>query len=139
MVLNLGELRVAVLSPSESVPRTGDPNRRAVVAIASYGSFDTLLTADAESDVTLPLGLPRIELLKVAHHGSADPGLRALLDRVRPKLAVIEVGARNPYGHPDRRTLATLRSRVPEVLRTDLDGEVDVRVGDRGPAVTTER
>ena len=34
-----------------------------------------LLTADAESDVTADAPLPPVEILKVAHHGSADPGL----------------------------------------------------------------
>ncbi len=57
----------------------GDPNDRAVVALASAGRFDLLLTADAESDVTLPLALRHVDALKVAHHGSADEGLPLLL------------------------------------------------------------
>ena len=61
-----------------------DPNRLAIVLLASYGDVDVLLTADAETDVTAPL-LPRhVEILKVAHHGSADPGLASELRELRP-------------------------------------------------------
>jgi competence protein ComEC len=88
------------------------------------GAFDALLTADAESNVTLPLDLPEVELLKVAHHGSDDPGLPLLLDRLDPDAAVIPVG-RNRYGHPTPDTLAALRE-VPTVRRTDRHGTVRV-------------
>jgi competence protein ComEC len=66
--------------------------------------------------------------MKVPHHGSADPGLPRLLDRLGPKLAAIEVGADNPYGHPAPRTLAALRAAVPHVRRTDGDGTVKVTI-----------
>ena len=59
-----------------------------------------LLTADAESDITGPLELPPVEAMKVAHHGSDDPGLPALLARTHPAFAGIEVGRGNTYGHP---------------------------------------
>ena len=64
------------------------------------GGIRVLLTADAESDVLAQLDLPPVDVLKVSHHGSADEGLPALLARLRPRVAVIEVGAGNSYGHP---------------------------------------
>ncbi len=100
------------------------------------GTFDLLLPADAESNVTAGLRLPRVEALKVAHHGSADTGLPALLERVRPSVAAIEVGRSNTYGHPAASTLAALRA-VPEVVRTDRDGTVRLRVS--GSAMRLER
>ena len=63
----------------------------------------------------------------MAHHGSADPGLPALLARLHPRVAAIEVGRRNTYGHPAPSTLAALRA-VPTVVRTDRDGTVRLRV-----------
>ena len=93
----------------------------------SVGSFDLLLTADAESDITGPLELPPVDVLKVAHHGSDDPGLPALLARMRPRFARIEVGRGNTYGHPTRATLAHLRA-VPHVVRTDRDGTVRLHI-----------
>ena len=72
------------------------------------GAFDLLLPADAESNVTAGLELPRVEALKVAHHGSADEGLPAMLERTAPRVAAIEVGEDNTYGHPAPSTLGAL-------------------------------
>jgi competence protein ComEC len=124
--LRLGRLSIAVLSPQGPGVSGADPNQSSVVALASYGSLDLLLTADAESEVTLPLSLPDIDLLKVAHHGSGDTGLKTLLERTHPEVAVIEVGAGNRYGHPHPATLSTLQRFVPTVRRTDRDGDVTV-------------
>jgi competence protein ComEC len=131
-VIRLGGLHVSVLWPPPAPPDWrpgGDPNERAVVAMARDGPFRLLLTADAESDVTGPLDLPPVDALKVAHHGSADPGLPALLARLHPRFAAIEVGRHNPYGHPAASTLAALRA-VPSVVRTDRDGTVRLYVRD---------
>jgi competence protein ComEC len=135
--LRLGPLRVQVLSPPRgTVPDPDeDPNLRAVVLAVSYGTLDFFMPADAESDVTSALALPAVEVLKVAHHGSADEGLRSLLDRLRPSAAVIEVGAGNPYGHPAAPTLAALGAAVPRVYRTDRDGDVTITRGEGGALV----
>ena len=85
-----------------------DPNQRAIVAEADAGGVRTLLTADAESDVLAGLDLGPVDVLKVSHHGSADPGLPALLERLRPRLAAIEVGRHNVYGHPAAATVRAL-------------------------------
>jgi competence protein ComEC len=129
-VLRVGPLRVDVLWPPPATPGVapaGDPNQRAVVARVSEGPFDMLLTADAESDVTLPLAREPVDVLKVAHHGSADPGLPQLLRRLHPALAAIEVGRHNPYGHPSPATVRDLAG-VARVVRTDRDGTVRLTV-----------
>ena len=129
-VLRVGGLRFRVLWPPPRSTRwapDGNPNDHAVVAHVRDGPFDLLLPADAESNVTAGLDLPRVEALKVAHHGSADEGLPALLERTAPAVAAIEVGAENTYGHPAPSTLDALRV-VPELARTDVDGTVRLHV-----------
>ena len=54
-VFRLGRLRLRLLWPDAPGPPGDDPNNRAIVLIASYGRIDALLTADAETNVTLPL------------------------------------------------------------------------------------
>ena len=78
-------------------------------------------------------------MLKVAHHGSDDPGLPALLARARPELAAIEVGRGNTYGHPTPATLAALKAVVPTVVRTDRDGTVRLRVSGNSERIERSR
>jgi competence protein ComEC len=133
--LRSGPLRLRVLWPprellAEAVPGQ-DPNQLALVIEARWHTFTMLLTADAEAE-SVPLDPGPIDVLKVAHHGSDDVGLGALLDRIRPQLAVISVGEDNPYGHPTEGTLATLAQHGVPTLRTDEDGDVMIDVeGDR--------
>jgi competence protein ComEC len=136
----LGRLRLRVLWPEDSGAPGEDPNENATVLLASYGQVDVLLPADAESPVTLPLRLPQVEVLKVAHHGSADDGLARLLGLVRPDVAVISCGANNDYGHPAASTLATLEDAPGlDLYRTDEDGRVKLETDGRAISVTTER
>jgi competence protein ComEC len=129
-----GGLRLEVLWPPPELfaePAMGeDPNQLALVMLARWRGFTMLLSADAEAE-SVPIDPGSIDVLKVAHHGSDDAGLGALLDRVRPSLAVISVGAGNPYGHPTAGTLATLAAHGVRTLRTDRDGDIVVDV-DRG-------
>jgi competence protein ComEC len=138
--LRLGGFVLDVLWPPPDPPPPGiDPNLRAVVLHVRRGTVDALLTADAESPVTGPLDLPPVDILKVAHHGSDDPGLPALLERLRPKLAAIEVGAHNDYGHPTASTLSALAAAHVPVVRTDQDGTVRVTLDDRALHVEESR
>jgi competence protein ComEC len=129
-----GALRLEAVWPPRSLleaPLAGtDPNTQALVFLARWRDFSMLLTADAEAEQA-PLDPGPVDVLKVAHHGSDDAGLGALLARTSPKLAVISVGAGNSYGHPTPGTLATLNAHRVPTLRTDLDGTVtlDVRSG----------
>jgi competence protein ComEC len=139
-LLRVGALRLDVLWPDGPGPPGDDPNNHAVVLVASYGQIDALLTADAEGNVTVPIRPPPVEILKVAHHGSADTSLPALLDLVDPHIAVVSVGRDNDYGHPTQSTMATLTGVSGlDVYRTDLDGRVTIETDGRRISVTRER
>ncbi|MFN2471719.1 MAG: ComEC/Rec2 family competence protein [Gaiellaceae bacterium] len=136
----LGRLRLRVLWPRAPGMRVADANDGAVVLLASFGHVDALLTADAESNVTLSLRPPPVEILKVAHHGSADEGLDRLLSATRPRVALISVGARNDYGHPTPSTLRSLAAAPGlAVYRTDQDGRVAVDSDGERLWIRTER
>jgi competence protein ComEC len=124
-VVRAGDVLVRVLGPRHVV-QGEDPNLAAIVAVAEQGACRVLLPADAEAGSDLPLDPPKAGVLEVAHHGSADPDLPALLRAVHPALAVISVGAQNRYGHPAPATLAALAAAGVPVRRTDRDGETTV-------------
>lgn len=126
-VIRSGSLQLEVLWPPPELldePLAGaDPNAQALVLLAHWGRFSMLLTADAESG-EVPIDPGPVDVLKIAHHGSEDAGLDALLDRTSPELAVISVGADNSYGHPAPQTLAVLAEHGVQTLRTDRRGTI---------------
>jgi competence protein ComEC len=109
------------------------------VLLATYGSIDILFTGDSESEVTSSLPLRRVEVLKIAHHGSADDGLVDELRTLRPRVAVISVGAENDYGHPRAEILTALRAQRAAVYRTDEQGRIVLESDGRSLTVRTER
>jgi competence protein ComEC len=107
--------------------------------LASYGDVDALLTADAEGNVTVPIDPPAVEVLKVAHHGSADLLLPALLELTDPSVAVVSVAERNDYGHPTPSTMEVLEGFPGvDVYRTDRDGRITIETDGETISVQTE-
>ncbi len=132
--IELGEIRLTVLWPDPgSVPvepaATGAGiNDVSIVLLGEAQGRRFLLTGDIEQGVDPTLvarGLPHVDVLKVAHHGSATATTQAFLDAVRPAVAAISVGTGNPYGHPAHATLSRLAASGARVLRTDLDGSIE--------------
>jgi competence protein ComEC len=141
-LLRVGRMTVEILGPeprTPGAPPPEDPNPIGVAAIVSQGAFDLWLSADAESDAILDYPLRPVEAMKVSHHGSADPGLPEVLDRLRPDVAAIEVGAHNSYGHPTPSTLSALEHAGVPVYRTDQDGTVTLTVTHGSMRLATER
>jgi competence protein ComEC len=135
----LGPVLVTALHP----PRPGpgivaplDENNRSLVLRVDWGLGAVLLMGDAEAPAErdlLAAGLPlQASVLKVGHHGSRHASSAPFLAAVAPRLALISVGRRNPFGHPAPAALARLASAGAAVYRTDLDGAVEITTdGDR--------
>ncbi len=138
-VVTLGEWRLNIRWPRDTPARGGDPNDTAIVIEAEARGMRVLLTSDAEGPVLIPAGVGRADVLKVSHHGSADGELGPLLQRVRPRVALISVGAGNTFGHPRAETLATLAAAGVQTWRTDRQGDLSVAPGPTGPEVSTGR
>ena len=78
---------------------------------------------DIETSVASEVG--GIEVLRVNHHGSKYSSNEYFLDSLQPEVAIISVGE-NPYGHPHQETLETLENYDIKVLRTDIDGDIEI-------------
>ncbi len=134
----LGRLHLRILWPDHAGSPDENPHLHGAVVLASYGAIDLLLTGDSESEVTRGLPLRAVEVLKVAHHGSSDPGLAEQLRVLRPRVAMISVGAHNDYGHPRADTLAALHARPGlAVYRTDESGRIVLESDGRSLTVRT--
>jgi competence protein ComEC len=135
-----GTVRSPLLDPSATTNR--QTNDASVVLLGEYEGRRFLLTGDAEDDVDPVLvsrGLPTLDMLKVAHHGSATASSDVLLATTRPGAAVISVGANNMYGHPNGATIARLRAHTSRVYRTDQEGTVEVTLNRVSVSVETAR
>ena len=115
-----------VLWPARTLETGSVQNNASVVLAVVAGGVRALFTGDIERDAGRAVrqelqatGEGSFDVLKVAHHGSAnqDADLMAV---VRPRVCLIGVGADNDYGHPAPATLRLLAGCT--VLRTDQDG-----------------
>ena len=145
--LSVDEIDLRVLWPVRgqvpALPPDGGTgiNNVSVVLLGQVGERRFLLMGDVEQAIDPSLladDLPRVDLLKVAHHGSRTATTQPFVDAVRPAVAVASAGTGNPYGHPARSTLDRLAASGARVLRTDLDGTVVVGFETGGMTVRTE-
>jgi competence protein ComEC len=125
-------VRLTVLSPdSAEIAQARDANAASVIVLADYRGTRVLLTGDAERDVESRLSSKlgpnlRADVLKVGHHGSTTSTTTQFLDAVRPRLALVSVGAGNRYGHPSPEVMKALQTRGIATARTDDDGTIVV-------------
>jgi competence protein ComEC len=132
--INLGNgIKMEVLNPPENLwERTSDDvDNNGVVVRLSWNQVSFLFTADIREDAEFELIGQRTNLrstvLKVAHHGSKTSTTSQFLAAVAPEVAVICVGADNPFGHPNSEVMKRLIDRLGEdnVYRTDEDGTIE--------------
>jgi competence protein ComEC len=132
---NLGEAEFTILAPSSST-NSDDLNAYSIVIRIVYRGKSFLLEGDATSDSEqkmLESGLElKSDVLKVAHHGSSTSSIKAFIEKVSPKYAVISVGVNNVYNHPAPSTVKRLQDDGAKVLRTDINGTVVFYVNNDG-------
>lgn len=137
--LRMGDLTLSVLPPP------GDPalgqNDNSVGLLVAYGDFRAAFTGDAEATQfgwwaeRHPDLMTEVDVYKSSHHGSENGDTPLSVDRFRPKVVVIGVGAGNAYGHPSGWARRLYGAVGAEVMRTDLHGDVVARVEDDGSFV----
>jgi competence protein ComEC len=133
---SFGGVSVEVLSPP-APPPDGAPasNDLSMVIRLSHGQTSLLLPADIGTAAEAELLAAGVEVgarvLKSPHHGSDSSSSAAFLDRVRPDFIVISVGRGNPANLPHPDVLERYRAFGATVLRTDLDGAVEIRTDGR--------
>jgi len=142
--LAIGGAQVDVLAPPRDyVPARVPRNNDSLVLRLRHGRHVFLLSGDVDRQIErgmLASGeLGRVDVLKVAHHGSKTSSTAEFLDAVQPAFALISTGAYNSYGHPHPDTIERLHNHHTWILRTDEDGLVSVRSDGKRLAVETNR
>lgn len=116
--------------PDAAAAAPVSPNNCSIVLKLTYQNASFLFTGDMEAAVEAQI-VPKYgaelksDVLKVGHHGSAGASSDLFLNAVKPRLAYIEVGQNNQYGHPKPQTLARLQTIGAAVYRTDLESTLE--------------
>jgi len=106
----------------------GDNNQFSLVFKMVFKKTSFLFTGDAdekaeEEIISLEENL-KVDVLKVAHHGSKYSSSLDFLRKVKPQYAVISSGKNNKFGHPNLRVLKNLETVGAKVFRTDELGDI---------------
>jgi competence protein ComEC len=128
-VMSVGDVRVEVLHPARNDENAPSDNEQSVVLRIVYGSRSILLTGDiealAESALVSAGGL-KVDAVKVPHHGSRTSSTDAFVDAVDARIAVISVGRRSLFGHPNPDVVQRWRRSGADVLTTGDRGTVTI-------------
>ena len=136
--LAVDDVRLEVLWPDPGrvpeLPPDGGTgiNNVSIVMLGEVGRHRFLLSGDIEEEidpVVLARGLPEVEILKVAHHGSRTSSTAPLLATLRPRIAIISSGRGNPYGHPSPATIERIEAVGARAYRTDTNGAIELELG----------
>lgn len=105
---------------------SSNENDNSIIVRLTYGKESFLFTGDCEMDCEASVSNANLQsqVLKVAHHGSQTSSTLAFLSKVKPEVAVIEVGAGNSYGHPSDDTVQRFNYLSVPTYRTDINGDV---------------
>ena len=137
-----GENVIEIISPNNLFVQSAEPNDTAIVEYLKTPQFKALLTGDigfsAENYLAGKFGL-QADVLKTAHHGSKTSSGDVFLRAVNPKVAVIQSGAGNRYGHPTKEALFRLEAAGAKIFRNDQNGTIRIISHDQKLKVFTER
>ncbi|MBI2842529.1 MAG: MBL fold metallo-hydrolase [Armatimonadetes bacterium] len=139
-------VKVEVLNPprrNRAPKGDSEINDCSIVLRVAYRGVSFLLTGDAERDAENDMmsACPDLssDVLKVAHHGGATATTTEWIAAARPRLAVISVGWKNPFGHPSDETLKRLKDAGVEIYRTDRCGGITITTDGRRISTSTAR
>ena len=130
--------RASPLADGSSAGEDAGQNDASIVGLIETGELRILVTGDLEvagQQAVVSSGADiRADVLAVPHHGSPrqDPDF---IDAVHARIALVQVGENNGYGHPASSALTMLRGSGATVFRTDQQGAIAVSA-DGGSAVT---
>ncbi|SFX53853.1 competence protein ComEC [Thermoactinomyces sp. DSM 45891] len=112
----------------------GTSNNAGLVLLFTIDQKHILFTGDiekhAEEKLLQAWNLPKIDIYKVAHHGSRTSSTEAFIHQIRPRYALVSAGEKNLYGHPSPEVIGRLQKVGTKVYRTDWMGAVTIRINE---------
>ena len=115
-------------------------NNNSIVCKLNYKNFSILFTGDIEEiaerkilqEYKSELSILNSKVLKIAHHGSRTSSTKEFIEAVKPKIALIGVGEKNKFGHPNKDVIERLKFFKVDIFRTDKNGEISLYIKSNG-------
>lgn len=105
-------------------------NDNSLITYLKYQNYSFLFMGDAsvkvEDNLIKQYQLGQVDFLKVGHHGSKTSTSLAFVNMINPKYALISVGRKNKYGHPNKEALENLKNSI--IYRTDILGTLEFAI-----------
>lgn len=117
----VGNANCEVMSTGED---SSNLNSTSIVIRMEYNNKSYLFMGDAEKINEDSREWPETDILKVGHHGSSTSSSQRFLNQVKPKIAVIQLGQGNKYGHPHDEVIKRLEKIGVAIYRTDLQKDI---------------
>jgi beta-lactamase superfamily II metal-dependent hydrolase len=134
---NFGKGKIKILWPPRELTLSGIKNLNdlSTVVFLDYGDFEGLFLGDLQGNNQVSLDISgiknlidgRLEVIKIAHHGSSNGVYLPVINDLKPSTCVISVGSDNKFGHPNASSVLELGQAGCEVLRTDFLGDVVIK------------
>ena len=124
-----GLLHIAFLN---AALQDASKNNNSCVLNIHYGDFSMLLSGDIEKLGEFTLlndGLNQTDVITVPHHGSRSSSSEALLNALKPDLAVVSAGFNNRFSHPHKEITARYAEHGIPLLNTAVNGAINIAVG----------
>ncbi len=125
-------LRLNVISAADSA--SADPNEGSLVIKLEYGGFSCLFTGDigAETEHRIQSLVGDVDVVKMAHHGSANSNSPEFANAITAEYAVVSVGENNIYGFPKEDAIYNYQQSGARIVPTDTNGDITLRVNRNG-------
>ena len=111
---------------TDSILNQDNLNLSSIVTKLNYGKNTFLFMGDAEVENEKTISWPKVDVLKVGHHGSNTSTSERFLSQVSPEIGIIMVGENNKYNLPSKSIINRLEAHHVEILRTDKNGVIEL-------------
>lgn len=137
-VIFVDDVKIEVLYPKRGNEISNNENNNSLVLKLACDGVSVLFTGDAEKEVEDQLkNNISSDILKVSHHGSNTSSTERFINIVNPKISLIGVGKNNTFGHPNNEIVKRLYQKGSLVYRTDIYGEIMIKIQNRKIKVDT--
>lgn len=138
----IGGVTIEVLNPlADPSSRNLSSNSNSIVVRMTFGSKRFLFTGDIERETEFELVKNSRTLMshvvKVAHHGSRTSSTQEFIDAAEADYAVVPVGRRSPFGHPNDEVVERWEASGAKVLTTGSRGTITISTSGKDLDVQT--